>query len=83
MRVPREAKKQKETTLSKNEAWRGQHRVMVMAEQPTNQWAVQEGHPQQAKSSWRGKNGKFYHNRQYKKALTVHNKWGGGGRKKE
>ena len=51
MRVPREAKNKKKTTFSKNEAWSGQHRVMVMAEQPTNQWVVQEGYPQQAKSS--------------------------------
>ena len=47
------SKKKKKTKLlfSGNEAWHGQRRVAVVAGQPTDQWAVQEGQPQQAKIS--------------------------------
>ena len=45
MGMPRRARKQNKTLFSGNGTWHGQHRVVMMAGQPTDQWVVWEGHP--------------------------------------
>ena len=49
MGVLRGVKNKTKPLLSENVVWHGQHNVMVVAGQLADQWAVLEGHPQQAK----------------------------------
>ena len=65
MKIKR-GKRQDKPFLSENEVWCSQHCVMVVARQLVSQWVVLEGRPQQAKSG-RGKNGKSYNGRWYKR----------------
>ena len=51
MGMLRKARKQNKTLLSGNGTWHSQHKLVVMAEQLTDQRMVWEGHPHQAKSS--------------------------------
>ena len=49
MGMPRRVRKQNKTLLFGNRTWHDQHREVVMAGQPTDQWVVWEGHPHQDK----------------------------------
>ena len=50
MGVSRGVRDKTKSLLFGDEVWHSQHNLVVMAEQPADQWALLEGHSQQAKS---------------------------------